>query len=107
MGLGSGFGEPDHRVYGRRGLRRRFVPRCGLVRYAGKPICYDMKWSDRIVPKSWLPDAALDQPDYEPAPLVKGLIETVQPSEKVTMVGAGLGATVVIVAISTAAYSVP
>ena len=70
------------------------------VRYAGIPICHDRKWGDRMVPTSWVPGEALDQPDYE-ATLVAGLSETIRPGDNVVVVGVGFGVTAVVAALRT------
>jgi hypothetical protein len=108
------------RVQGVSGLARRsaaFAYRRGVrpylpnepVRYAGIPICFDVKWGDRIVPTSWIPDANdlanfsntfVDQPDYE-ATLIAGLSETIRPGDSVVVVGGGIGVTAVVAALRT------
>ena len=50
---------------------RPFIPRREPVRYAGIPICHDVKWGDRIVPKLWVPVFARNEPNYE-VTLVEG-----------------------------------
>jgi hypothetical protein len=86
----------------RRGVRL-WIPSRRPVHYAGVPICYDRKWGDRVVPRSWVPgEAAEDQPDYE-ATLVAGLSEMVGPGDRVVIVGGGLGVTAVIAALRTGA----
>jgi hypothetical protein len=77
---------------------RPFIPG-EPVQYAGIPICHDRKWSDRLVPMTWIPnDAHADQPGYEAA-LVAGLRETVRSGDNVVIVGAGLGVTAVVAAL--------
>jgi hypothetical protein len=83
----------------RRGVRP-CIPLGDPVHYAGIPICYDRKWSDRMVPTSWVPGEALDQPDYE-ATLLAGLSETIRPGDRVVIVGAGFGVTAVVAALRT------
>jgi hypothetical protein len=75
------------------------------VRYAGIPICFDRKWGDHLIPKTWVPDAntlppdaRLDKPNYE-ATLVAGINETVRPKDRVVIVGAGFGVTAVVAAL--------
>ena len=94
----------------RRGVRP-FSP-SKSIRYAGIPICYERKWSDRLVPASWVlgtgdpkeqPSYRLtgadqpsyettfgDQPDYE-ATLVAGLNETIRPGDSIVVIGGGVG----------------
>src|SRR6266566_5191723 len=83
----------------RPGARPCITPR-EPVHYAGIPICYDRKWGDRMVPTSWVPGEALDQPDYE-ATLVAGLSETIRPGDSVVVVGVGFGVTAVVAALRT------
>ena len=71
----------------RRGVRP-CSPNGAPVRYAGIPTCFDRKWSDRLVPASWLPNDMKDEPGYEAA-LVAALNETVRPGDNVIVVGAG------------------
>jgi len=81
---------------------RPFIPTREPVRYAGIRICHDVKWGDRIVPKSWVPADALagNQPNYE-VTLVAGLKETVQSGDRVVVVGGGLGVTATVAALCT------
>ena len=83
----------------RRGVRP-CIPLGEPVRYAGIPICHDRKWGDRMIPTSWVPGEALDQPDYE-ATLVAGLSETIRPGDSVVVVGVGFGVTAVVAALRT------
>ena len=76
---------------------RPFSPRVP-VRYAGIPICLDMKWSDRFVPASWFHNDISDEPGYETA-LVAALNETVRPGDSVVVVGGGVGVTAVVAAL--------
>ena len=68
------------------------------VRYAGIPTCFDKKWSDRLVPASWLHNDMKDEPGYEAA-LVAALNESVRPGDRVVVVGGGLGVTSVVAAL--------
>src|SRR5438132_446215 len=62
---------------------RPYIPFREVVYYAGIPTCRDRKWSDRMVPTSWVaPLSVLDEPDYEAA-LVAGLTETIRPGDRV------------------------
>jgi hypothetical protein len=70
------------------------------VRCAGIAICHDVKWGDRIVPKSWIPLFARNDPDYE-VTLVEGLRETIRSGDKVVVVGGGLGVTATVAALHT------
>jgi hypothetical protein len=70
------------------------------VRCAGIAICHDVKWGDRIVPKSWIPLFARNDPDYE-VTLVEGLRETIRSGDKVVVVGGGLGVTATVAALRT------
>jgi Methyltransferase FkbM domain len=81
---------------------RPFIPTREPVRYAGIRICHDVKWGDRIVPKSWVPGDALagNQPNYE-GTLVAGLKETTKSGDKVVIVGGGVGVTVTVAALRT------
>jgi hypothetical protein len=83
----------------RRGVRP-CIPLGEPVHYAGIPICHDRKWGDRMVPTSWVPGEALDQPDYE-ATLVASLSETIRPGDSVVVVGVGFGVTAVVAALRT------
>jgi hypothetical protein len=91
----------------RRGIRP-YLPK-EPVHYAGIPICFDVKWGDRIVPACWIPYANdipnfpntfVDQPGYE-ATLIAGLSETIRPGDGVVVVGGGIGVTAVLAALST------
>jgi hypothetical protein len=79
---------------------RPFIPPREPVRYAGIPICHDVKWGDRIVPKSWVPGFARDEPNYE-VTLVAGLRETIRAGDRVVVVGGGLGVTATVAALRT------
>ena len=81
----------------RRGVRP-YLPSREPVRYAGIPICHDRKLGDHLVPTSWVPEEATDQPGYE-ATLIAGLIETIRPGDSVVVVGGGLGVTAVVAAL--------
>jgi hypothetical protein len=82
----------------RRGVRP-CIPFGRTIHYAGIPIWYDTKWSDRLVPKSWILDEAFgDKPHYE-ATLVAALSETVRFGDSVVIIGGGLGVTTVISAL--------
>src|SRR5262245_23197748 len=83
----------------RRGVRPYIPPR-ESVYYAGIPTGFDRKWSDRVVPTSWIPDEYVDQPDYEAA-LVAGLNETIRPGDSVVVVGGGVGVTTIAAALRT------
>ena len=92
-----------HRVLGfvYQGVIRPWLPGRALV-YAGIPVCYDQKWGDAFVPAAWLPDfgfetGSTDEPGYEVA-LIAALNETVNPGDKVVVVGGGVGVTAVIAA---------
>jgi hypothetical protein len=81
----------------RRGVRPWIPGR--PVQYSGITICHDQKWGDRLVPPSWVLDAARrDKPYYE-ASLIAGLSETVKPGDNVVIVGAGVGVTAVAAAL--------
>jgi hypothetical protein len=81
---------------------RPFLPTREPVRYAGIRICHDVKWGDRIVPKSWVPGDALagNQPNYE-GTLVAGLKETIKSGDRVVIVGGGVGVTATVAALRT------
>jgi len=79
---------------------RPFIPRREPVRYAGIPICHDVKWGDRIVPKLWVPVFARNEPNYE-VTLVEGLRETISSGDRVVVVGGGLGVTATVAALRT------
>jgi hypothetical protein len=99
----QGMFGPAHRSVAyayRRGVRP-WIPG-KPVHYSGFVICHDRKWGDRLVPASWVPDAARgDRPRYEAA-LVAGLSESVRPGDNVVIVGAGVGVTAVIAALRAA-----
>src|SRR5262245_56512502 len=97
----SGFASKTIAYAYREGVRP-FIPTRESVRYAGIRICHDVKWGDRMVPKSWIPGDALagNQPDYE-GPLVAGLKETIKSGDKVVIVGGGVGVTATIAALCT------
>jgi hypothetical protein len=79
---------------------RPFIPTREPIHYAGSiRICHDVKWGDRIVPKSWVP-ALGNQPDYE-VTLVAGLKETIKSGDKVVIVGGGVGVTATVAALCT------
>jgi len=83
----------------RRGVRPYFPAR-EPVHHAGIPTGCDRKWSDQIVPTSWIPYEYMDRPDYEAA-LVAGLNEAVRPGDSVVIVGGGFGVTTVVAALRT------
>ena len=81
----------------RRGVRP-FSCNGAPVCYAGIPTCFDKKWSDRLVPASWLHNNMKDEPGYEAA-LIGALNESVRPGDRVIVVGGGLGVTSVVAAL--------
>jgi threonine dehydrogenase-like Zn-dependent dehydrogenase len=70
------------------------------IRYSGIPTCYDGKWGDHLVPKTWVPDSYADEPGYE-ATLLAALNETVRPGDHVVIIGGGVGVTAVVAALRT------
>lgn len=87
--LSAAYGSIAHAY--KRGVRP-YLPNSRPLHFAGVPICYDKKWGDDLVPKTWVYP---DEPGYE-ATLIAGLVETVRPGDRVVIVGAGLGVTAVV-----------
>jgi hypothetical protein len=77
---------------------RPFMPARGPVRCGGIAICHDVKWGDRIIPRTWIPLFERDNPDYEVG-LVRGLKDIIKAGDSVVVVGGGLGVTATVAAL--------
>jgi hypothetical protein len=66
---------------------RPFMPARGPVRCGGIAICHDVKWGDRIIPRTWIPLFERDNPDYEVG-LVRGLKDIIKAGDSVVAAAA-------------------